>query len=41
VRKTPKVSIHDEKLAKGEPDKTRSYPGGHLNSKEYLKSLHL
>ena len=25
--KIPKVSIHDEKHIKEEPDKTRSYPG--------------
>ena len=39
VRKTPEVSIHDEKPTKEEPDKIRSYPNGCLNSKEDFKSL--
>ena len=39
VRKTPKLSIQEEKPTKEEPDKIRNYPGGRLNSKEDLKSL--
>ena len=40
VKKTPEVSIYDEKPTKEESDKTKSYPSGRLNSKEDLRCLH-